>query len=74
MTKLRRRLGVDGGNRSELFLYGFHGYAFSQPVVAVGVWLALTLLGLFREKSKLQTPARSTPRNGAVSMRQRPKV
>jgi hypothetical protein len=51
------------GNRSEFFFYAFHGFAFSQPVVVVGVWFALMMLGLFREKPKLQAPARSTPRN-----------
>jgi hypothetical protein len=36
------------GNRSDFFYYAFHGYAFSQPVLAVGVWLGLLMLGLFK--------------------------
>jgi hypothetical protein len=52
-----------GVNRSSFFYYAFHGYAFSQPVVAVGVWLALMMLSLFRENPKRQTQATSTPRN-----------
>ena len=35
---------------SGFIYYSFHGYAFSQPVVAVLVWLALLGLGLFRDK------------------------
>lgn len=58
------RATMSGGvNRSSFFYYAFHGYAFSQPVVAVGVWLALMMLGLFRENPKRQPQARSTPRN-----------
>ena len=37
-----------GGNQSPFLYYAFHGYAFSQPVVAVGVWFALLMFGLFR--------------------------
>jgi len=36
------------------FYYGFHGYAFSQPVVAVLVWVALIVLGLFKDRRKQQ--------------------
>jgi len=50
-------------NRSGFFYYAFHGYAFSQPVVAVGVWLALMMLGLFREHPKNKAQTGSTPRN-----------
>ena len=50
-------------NRSSFFYYAFHGFAFSQPVVAVGLWLALMMLGLFRQNPKRQTRATSTPRN-----------
>lgn len=47
------------GNRSDFFYYAFHGYAFSQPVVAVGVWLALLMLGLFKSapEPKAAAPA-----------------
>lgn len=38
------------GNRSNFFYYAFHGYAFSQPVVAVGIWLSLLTLGFFKER------------------------
>jgi hypothetical protein len=37
-----------GGNRASLLYYGFHGYAFSQPVLAVMIWLGLMVIGSFR--------------------------
>ncbi len=43
-----------GGNRSGFFYYAFHGYAFSQPALAVGLWLALVMLGMFREKPRVK--------------------
>ena len=49
------------GNRS--LYYVFHGYAFSQPIVVVGVWFSLMMFGLFRENSKRGLRAKSTPRN-----------
>lgn len=33
-----------------------HGYAFSQPVVAVLIWFAVLLLGIFKDKPKSSTP------------------
>ena len=36
--------------RASFFYYAFHGYAFSQPVVAVALWLAIILLGLFKAR------------------------
>ena len=57
-------LAFGSGGRSSLLYYAFHGYAFSQPVVAVGVWLALMMLGLFKIKSKEPAaPIREIPRN-----------
>ncbi|MFY9555675.1 MAG: SEC-C domain-containing protein [Blastocatellia bacterium] len=61
-------LGVDekipGGDRSSIFFYAFHGYAFSQPVVAVAVWLALMMLGLFKSRPRQKaTPVIAVSRN-----------
>lgn len=39
---------LDRGTRSQFFYYAFHGYAFSQPVLAVVVWLGLMMLGVFK--------------------------
>lgn len=44
------------GTRSAFFYYTFHGYAFSQPVVAVGIWLALVMLGMFKAGVEEEKP------------------
>ena len=38
--------------RASFFYYAFHGYAFSQPVIAVALWMAVVLLGLFKKISE----------------------
>lgn len=53
-------LGVDeqltqSGDRSSFLFYFFHGYAFSQPVVAVLLWFAILTLGMFKESNKQPT-------------------
>jgi hypothetical protein len=53
------------GDTSSLFFDAFHGYAFAQPVVAVGVWLALIMFGLFKGMPRQKTPAVAIPRNAA---------
>jgi hypothetical protein len=55
--------GMPGSGRSGFLFYAFHGYAFSQPVVAVGVWMALLMLGLFKKKKRPDPPAVSVTRN-----------
>jgi hypothetical protein len=54
-----------GGNvrGSDFIYYGFHGYAFSQPVVAVLVWLALMAVGLFRRKPRREAAVARVARN-----------
>jgi hypothetical protein len=51
--------------QSSFFFLAFHGYTFSQPVVAVLIWLALIMLGLFKGRSKhersVATGARNAP-------------
>jgi SEC-C motif-containing protein len=44
------------GNQSAFVYYAFHGFAFSQPVGVVGVWLALVMFGQFREGTNRQQP------------------
>lgn len=52
------------GNRSSFLYYAFHGYAFSQPAVAVALWLGLMMLGLFINKKKESVaPIAGTARN-----------
>lgn len=53
-------LGIDqqltqSGDRSSFLFYIFHGYAFSQPVVAILLWLAMVMLGMFK-RTKMRQP------------------
>ncbi len=62
--QLARAAMSTSGDRSSFFYYAFHGYAFSQPVIAVAVWLALLMFGLFKDKKKQplsQAIARNVP-------------
>ena len=56
--------GVNSDQSSSLY-FVFHGYAFSQPVLAAGMWMALMLLGFFKQKPKQPqaAPAGATGRN-----------
>jgi len=57
---------VRGSGDTSGFLFdALHGYAFSQPVVAVAVWLALIMFGSFKGGPKQKTPAVEIPRNAA---------
>lgn len=53
------------GDRSGFLFYALHGYAFSQPVMAVIAWLGLMMLGIFKgnkiEKMPNQPVARNAP-------------
>ena len=51
------------GARSTFLYFAFHGYAFSQPVVAVGIWLGMFLLGVFRKRQSEETPSVAVSRN-----------
>lgn len=51
------------GDRSGFFFYVFHGYAFSQPVAAVAIWLGLMMLGLFKSKPKSEAVITRPARN-----------
>ncbi len=46
--------------RASFFYYAFHGYAFSQPVIAVALWMAIVLLGLFKRASKPENQVSTT--------------
>jgi hypothetical protein len=46
------------GDRASFFYYGFHGYAYSQPVIAVAIWIGLMMLGLFKDKASANQMAR----------------
>jgi len=55
------------GDPSKLLFDAFHGYAFCQPVVAVAVWLALVLLGLFKATPRQKAAAGAISRNAPCS-------
>jgi len=59
------KIAPGSGDTSSLLSKAFHGYAFSQPVVAVGVWLALIMFGLFKGRPTQKSPAVAIPRNAA---------
>lgn len=55
---------LDRGTRSQFFYYAFHGYAFSQPVLAVLTWLTLLMLGVFKKsQEKTRKEASAVNRN-----------
>jgi hypothetical protein len=52
MTSLQiEQQAPPGSDQSSFFFLAFHGYAFSQPAVAVLIWLTLIMLGLFKSRS-----------------------
>jgi len=51
------------GDRSGMLFDVMHGYAFSQPVVAVVVWWLLITLGLFKEDQTEKTSSVAVARN-----------
>src|SRR5581483_5348480 len=52
-----------GSNESGFFFLAFHGYTFSQPVVAVLIWLALIMLDLVKGRSKHEKGSAGVARN-----------
>jgi len=61
--RIAQASGAVSGDRSSFLYYAFHGYAFSQPVVAVAVWIAMLTLGMFRDKPRVERPAAAPMRN-----------
>ena len=53
------------GERSSLLYYAFHGYAFSQPVIAVAIWVTLMVLGVFKVRKTEPAPQTRIARNAA---------
>jgi hypothetical protein len=65
--QLEEQIAISGtrGSRSTFLYYAFHGYAFSQPAVAVVIWLGMSLLGVFRRRRREETPVVTVSRNAA---------
>jgi len=63
--QLKDRIAATTGSlnsdQSSSLYYVFHGYAFSQPVLAAGIWMALTMLGFFKQKPKESKAAVAGP-------------
>jgi SEC-C motif-containing protein len=60
MTSLQlEQQAAPGSDQSSFFFLAFHGYTFSQPALAVMIWLALIVLGLFNWRSRHETVARN---------------
>jgi len=56
---------VSGADKSSALFDIMHGYAYSQPVVAVVIWWALMMLGFFKETEKQGSPSVPIARNAA---------
>src|SRR4029453_13937652 len=54
-----------GADKSSALFDIMHGYAYSQPVVAVVIWWALMMLGFFKETEKHSSPTVPIARNAA---------
>jgi len=67
-VQLEQQAGSAADQSSFSFL-AFHGYTFSQPVLAVLVWLALITLGLFKENAKHETGVAAITRNASCPCR-----
>jgi len=53
MTSLQiEQQAAPGSDESSFIFLAFHGYAFSQPAIAVLIWLTLIGIGLFKAKPK----------------------
>ena len=61
--EIDEKMTVASGDRSSLMFDVMHGYAFCQPVVAVIVWMALMMLGLFKQSPTQNTQVSAPPRN-----------
>jgi hypothetical protein len=64
MTSLQLdQQAAPGSDQSSFFFLAFHGYTFSQPAVAVLIWLTLIMLGLFKGGSKHERRVATASRN-----------
>lgn len=52
-----------GSGRAGFLFLAFHGFAFSQPVLAIALWLGMLMLGTFKRRQKREPTATSVGRN-----------
>jgi hypothetical protein len=65
--RIATSLGDAAGDMYGFLYVAFHGYAFSQPVIAVAVWIGLMTLGVFKVRKKEEAPAVPIKRNALCS-------
>ena len=63
-TQLEQQV-APGSDQSGFFFLAFHGYTFSQPALAVLIWLTLIMLGVFKGRSKLEKGVATVARNAS---------
>lgn len=61
--KIARANMSASGDRASFLFYALHGYAFSQPVLAILVWLGLLMLGFFTGKAAVKNQQLPVARN-----------
>lgn len=54
-----------GSDQSSFLFLAFHGYTFSQPAIAVLIWLMLITLGLLKRTSRHEMPVATVARNAS---------
>jgi hypothetical protein len=64
-AKIARANMNASGDRASFLFFTLHGYAFSQPVLAVIVWLGLMMLGFFTGKPVEKTRNLHIARNAS---------
>jgi hypothetical protein len=52
-------------DQSGFLFLSFHGYGFSQPAIAILIWLTLVMLGLFKGRAKPTSGAGMVGRNAS---------
>jgi hypothetical protein len=66
MTSLQiDRQSAPWSDQSSFSFLALHGYGFSQPVIAVLIWLTLITLGMFRGKQRYKGGVAAAGRNAA---------
>jgi len=66
MTSLQlEQQAAPGSDESGFLFLAFHGYTFSQPAVAVLIWLTLIMFGLFKSRSKHERGVATVARNAS---------
>jgi hypothetical protein len=63
LTSLQVGSVAGGADKPSVLFDVMHGYAYSQPVVAVVIWWTLMMLGFFKQTGKQNSSAVTIARN-----------